>query len=366
MGRNATDDTGFAWLAPHDHAVGRARMLFALALAICALYVAAGLALLAVVLDAIEPGALTTDGGAVDAVVLAVVVACALALGALGAWTAWRRLRTRRRRIVGGRLPDREQTARVRPFLESLAEPYGIAVPRLWIVDDPAPNGASFGSPRDGDVCLTLGALRLRDDELEALCRYHVTALAARPLTLVVEAIELTLLAEWCTRIVWCSAIFGFGLALLGANRDVAAAWLVATFLLILVTRVLLVVADRALPRLLDDACELVDLETIRRSAEPEHFASLLLALLEDDRRTRCRWDVAHLWFERDVVLVDRGERVGIANGLLDGVAGGFSAVPLAGKWDRTRHGLRQRAVVAVNLADGDQRLRERLARVAH
>ena len=365
MGRGARS-TGFAWLEPHDRTARHARVLFAVAIGVCALYVLAFVALVGVIVYEVDPD--IWSGLRWSGATLTVVIALGLALAAGAALVAvrvWGIAARRSWSLVRATRPSDAQMHAVLPILTTFATPYGISVPEVWVVVDPAPNALVHGTATSGRVCFTSGAFSLDRDELEALCLFQVTALASRSFALCVATIDATLLAEWCTRLMWMTGIVGFLVGVVGAGRTVAAAYLVGIVLLVAITRPALMVADRALPGLLTDAALLVDLETIRRSAEPAAHARLLVTLLEDPRRTRSRWEIAHRWFEQDAVVL-RGPSFGLGDELIEGTTDSIGVPPLVKRWERSSgRGIVERAGAAINLADGDSRLRARFERVA-
>jgi hypothetical protein len=147
---------------------------------------------------------------------------------------------------------------------------------------------------------------------------------------------------------------------LLGVRIEVAAAYVVGTAALVVVTRPILVFAARGLVGLLDDTAELVDLETMRHSNQPAALARLLILLVKDPRRVKSRWEIAHLWFERDVVeVVDL--RTWPSRVLANIGPGDMGLAGSAGSGRRTRRALLQRAATAVDQASGDERLRHEL-----
>jgi hypothetical protein len=291
-------------------------------------------------------------------IVLGAVVVASLAITLVG----WRGLPRTTLRLAGARAPRDGEAQPVEEALATCSLAYGLPVPALWVVDDPAPNGMAFGRPHAPNVCLTTAALRLPRDELHALCMFHVTALASRTFAYATSAADLVLLGEWCTRLLWFAAPLVILSTFVGMPVDVAAAFVVGIVALVAVTRPLLAVADRGLAQLIDDAGELVDLETVRHSAEPAALAHLLLDLVEDDGQTQSRWELVHLWFERDVIE------------MVDGRGGVSRALGAISPWDigvpafvercryTSRRGLIERATTAVNLANGDTKLRARLA----
>ena len=366
--RGTDPPTGFAWLAPHDAARRDAGVLFGVALAVLGFYSFGVFALVVLVAEASAAGTAdrlaSFDIGTVVAVG-AIGIACVTA-AALFTLAAWRGARNRRARDVGTRRPTAAEAAHVRRALAEATEPYGTEPPRFAIHDDAAPNGASWVSPAGATVCLTTGALELPAAELNALCRQLVTGLASPARNRAVDAVDLVLIAERWAQFVWTIGIGAFVLAVVATNRTVAAGVLVGVVVLVLVTRPAILLATRALPGLFNRIDELIDLETTRRSADPEPLAHLLVHLLEDDRQVRTSWRVVHLWFERDAVEAvpaRGGDRVG--NGpLYLGTPG--AGTPIQRVWARTaRATLAGRARVAVNLASGDRKLRTRLDRAA-
>ena len=356
----------FAWWRPHDRASRRARILFVLAAGVLAAYLAAGAVILVVCLRAAEVGPWRQIESAADRLGPAGLTILAIAVHALVATAiaglGWMGLSRTTRRLAGARPPVIDEGIHARAALETFALARGIPAPRVWIIDDHAPNSLVFGRPRSGNVCPTTGALHLPRDELDALCANNVTALTSRTFAFATAAADLLLFAEWSTALVWGTAALVLLSSLVGLPPEVAAASVLGIMLLVAATWPILAVADRELPHLLDDAAALVDLETVRISARPSSLAHLLLHLVEDTRRVASRWEIVHLWFERDVVEIcgRAGDRT-IALGPIS-----IDRPHLAQRCGRAAgRGLIERAEIAVELANGDRELRERLERAA-
>ena len=298
------DDGGvggeFAWWEPHDRALRRARMLFLLGVVVTALYVVAPFFVVASILHA-EDSSWPGIGG--FGIVLLAVAIIAIVTGIVAA-VAWRGLPHTTLRYAGAREPTLEEARRAAAGLEPFALARGISPPTVWVVRSRAPNALACGRPGAAHVCFTTGALRLPEAEFGALCAYELTALTCRPFVYGTSAIDVVLFAEWCTRLVWSVAALALMSAAVGVPAPLAAAITTSIVVLVAVTRFALVFADRALPRLLDDAAQLVDLETVRLTEQPGAFARLLRHLLDDEHRVKTRWQIAHLWFERDEIEV--------------------------------------------------------------
>jgi hypothetical protein len=290
--------------------------------------------------------------GVVSAVLLVVVVVATTTL-VLG----WRGLSWATLGFSAARRPEPGEAHQVVANMRAFALAYGMPPPSVWVVDDPAPNALVFGRPAAGSVCVTSGALALGDVELDALCAFEVSALASRAHAYATSAADLVLLGEWCTRMLWLLLPLVALSVIFGVPGDVAVAFFVGTVLLVVMTRPLIVAAARGLVRLFDDIDELVDLETMRHTLQPASIAQLLLAMVEDPRRASSRWEIDHLWFERDVVDVDRAFAALLpeTDGLSLRAHGG--ATP--------RRALLERAGAAIDQAGGDAALTHRLERAA-
>ena len=192
-----------------------------------------------------------------------------------------------------------------------------------------------------------------------------MTALTTRAYGYATAAVDLSFAAQWWTTALWATGALALVSSILGVPPEVAAATVLGIVLLVTITKPLLSLNDRVLPRLLDDVDALCDFETVRLTDEPTALAQLLLHMLEDRRQVDCRWEVAHRWFERDVCLSAKTRARSAAQI--------WAALPftpdsdgpvLARRTARgTGRGLAARAAVAVQLAGGgDAALRARLA----
>lgn len=203
-GRSRLASTGFAWWGPHDESARRARLWFIAVAFILAMYVYAPLTIIAAVIRIAEVGpwrGVATIGNRIGTFGLVAgavaLMAASTAAIALAAWRGFRRATARR---ADARWPESEAERRVARILEGAALVNGIATPRCWIIDDPAPNALAFGRPGAGHVGITTGAFKLSDRELETLCMFEVTSLANRAYAYATSAIDVALVAEWCAR----------------------------------------------------------------------------------------------------------------------------------------------------------------------
>ncbi len=296
------------------------------------------------------------------------VIACFAALHAVIAlavvYWGWGGFDRTTRRLVGARPPEPDELAAVGPALDTFRLVRGAQPPRVWIIDDPAPNALAYGHAQNGNAAFTTGALQLPRPELDALCAYLATALTTPGYVFAVSAVDLLLLCAIATNVLWAGGILVLFSAGLGVPGLLVAISVFGIVTLVAVTRVFIVLARRTMPRLLDDVSALSDLETVRCTDQPHALAALLVHLLEDRRRVVSRWQIEHLWFERDVDE-SRPKSWSLGAQLIDFLpfTNGFSGLELP-MGANTRRSLAERAATAIELADGAPDLTERLRRV--
>jgi heat shock protein HtpX len=346
---------GFQWWEPHDKARRLARLLFVLASGIVATYV---IVLLAVALFCVWAAGLDTwetltgwgDSLGVVGVVLCIVAihaGIALLIVAIG----WNGLPRATRRLSHARVPRPDEVAHAQAVVESAAIGVGIPAPRIWVIDEQAPNALTFGRARAGNVCLTNGALQLRHDEVDALCTAQVVMLAHHTFSEAAAAAALLNVARRLTSVLWSCAIFVFLSALIGVPVGAAAGVTLGIAVVVAVTVPIITIGFRVVPHLLDHVAELGDLDTANLTAHPEALAHLLLHLLENQSRVSSAPAISHLWFERDLV-----DDVTVRPGTL--------LLTWPRRVARVSHrSLAHRAETAVELASGDSKLRARLER---
>jgi heat shock protein HtpX len=97
-------------------------------------------------------------------------------------------------RETGARIAEPEEHTEVRNLLEGLAIAGGVPVPRVAVIDDPAPNSFGVGTrPSHTVVGITTGlADRLSRDELEAVLAYEVSRIRSWDVALSSWTVALT------------------------------------------------------------------------------------------------------------------------------------------------------------------------------
>jgi hypothetical protein len=359
---------GFSWWGPHDRARRSARLLLGAIATICSLYAAVVILTVtfAVRLSEIGPwrslAAWQHDLGAARLVGAAIAVTAALA--AIIALIAAEGIAGRAIRLARARRPSAAEAAHAQSTIDNFALGVGFRAPRLGIVDDEAPNGFGAGRRRLCVVCLTTGALGLPDDELDALCSYTITSVSNRAVPLACAAADLVRVANWCTKAIWSMAGLIVVSSLLGVPVEFVALTTLVVVLLVVCTQPLLVIADRAIARLLDNSARLADLDTVRVTNQPAALARLLLTAAADDQKVATHWQIAHLWFDPDtsrppMPTWQRSIAFWTSDDDLDDTHVALRNARSA------RQMLIGRARVIVDLTSGEPKLRERLADAA-
>jgi len=114
--------------------------------------------------------------------------------------------------ISQARPATREENAFLINSVEGLAIAAGIPTPRLYIIDDTAPNAFATGrNPENAVICVTTGLIqKLNRAEIEGVLAHemaHIKAYDIRLMTLAaVLAGTIVLLADWMRRTMWLDA----------------------------------------------------------------------------------------------------------------------------------------------------------------
>lgn len=117
---------------------------------------------------------------------------------------------------AGAREADKEQYRELHNIVENLAITAGLPKPKVFIINDPAPNAFATGrNPKNSSVAVTTGLLQTLDrSELEGVIAHELAHIGNRDILLSTVAIVLvgfvTLLADYFSRM----ALFG------GLNND--------------------------------------------------------------------------------------------------------------------------------------------------
>lgn len=206
-------------------------------------------------------------------------------------------------RIVLGLTRAREVTPAEQPRLHHLAEGLAIAAgipkPRVWIVDDPAPNAFATGrDPAHASIAVTTGLIeKMNRVELEGVIAHELAHVKNRDTLVMVVAATLVgvlvLLADWTLR----SFFWGIG----GRNRDRNGGGAAGILVLVgLVAAVFMPIMAKVMQMAVSRRREfLADVTGVQMTRYPPGLISALEKLKADGTvvRTAVR-ATSHMWIE--------------------------------------------------------------------
>lgn len=192
-------------------------------------------------------------------------------------------------------------------IVEGLSIAAGIPKPRVYVVEDTAPNAFATGrDPEHAAVAVTTGLLaKFNRDELEGVIAHELSHIENRDTLVMTLAVTLVgvivLLADWVLRIMW----FGGGD---DNNKGVAAPLAIIGFVLLLIAPLVAQLMQFAISRQREF---LADADAVYLTRYPPGLIGALRKLQDDQTvvRTASR-ATAHLWIESPIALQKaRGRR---------------------------------------------------------
>lgn len=195
---------------------------------------------------------------------------------------------------------DQAQYQQLHNIVEGLSIASGVPKPRLYIVNDPAPNAFATGrNPEHGAIAVTSGLLaRMNRDELEGVLAHELSHIKNRDtlvMTIAVTSVGvIVLLADWMIRAMWWG----------GGRRNDRGGGLGAP---IAILGIVLLVISPLVAKLLQLAISrqreyLADVDAVNMTRHPEGLINALGKLGSDPTvvRTASR-ATAHLWIESPI-----------------------------------------------------------------
>lgn len=240
-------------------------------------------------------------GGGTIGVVIAIVVASAMAIGSY-----WKSDAVALR-MAHARPAPVEEFARLHNLVEGLCIASGLPKPRLYVVEDPAPNAFATGrNPEHAAVAVTTGLLeQMNRVELEGVLAHelsHVKNYDILVMTLTVTMVGIVaLLADMGMRFMWFG---GVGRRSSRDNRSSGSGPLLLVAILFLVLAPL---ATRILQAAIGRRREsLADISAVEMTRYPPGLVSALEKLRDDSAVVASgSRATAHLWIEEPVKRVE-------------------------------------------------------------
>lgn len=250
-----------------------------------------------------------TAAAAVPVLIVAAIVA---GVGSVTAWWSSDKVALASARA---RPADPAQYRDLHRLVEGLTIASGLPKPRLYVVDDPAPNAFATGrNPQNAAVAVTTGLLqRMNRRQLEAVLAHEIGHIRNNDLLTATIAVTMAgatmLLADLARRSLW----WGGGRRRSSRDRSsggggpIAIVLLIASLLVILLAPVAAQLIRYAVSRQRE---YLADATSVEFTRDPAAMISALQALEDDTTviRTASR-ATAHLWIEEPNDLARRANR---------------------------------------------------------
>lgn len=255
---------------------------------------------------------LVIGGGGVLGLVIAVPVA------ALGAFLSYWKSDTIALSMSRARPADPVQYARLHNLVEGLCIASGLPKPRVYVIDDEAPNAFATGrNPRHAAIAVTTGLLeKMNRVELEGVVAHELAHIKNYDILISTLAVTMVgvvaVLADLGVRLLW----WGGGRRRYASNDrhgNAAMAWLLIPALLLLVLSPLVAKLMQATVGRRREA--LADMSGVEMTRYPPGLISALEKLRDDSTVVHAHSRAtAHLWIEEPSPLDTSEGRVGLLN----------------------------------------------------
>jgi heat shock protein HtpX len=244
----------------------------------------------------------------------------ALVVAGVGAFAAYWKSDAVALRMSRARPADPSEYARLHNIVEGLCIAGGLPKPRLYIIDDPAPNAFATGrDPRHAAVAVTTGLLeRMNRIELEGVIAHELSHIKNYDILVSTLAVTLVgtviLIADFAIRMMW----WGGGRNRSGdrENGGPAAIFAVVGFLLLLLSPIIARIMQAAVSRRRESLADVTGVSLTR------YPPGLIAALekLRDDQTVVASGSraTAHLWIESPIARTREEGRLAGFNRLFD------------------------------------------------
>jgi heat shock protein HtpX len=245
--------------------------------------------------------------------VIALVVSAAIAFGSY--WNADKIAL----RVSRAKPADPEQYKRLYNLVEGLCIAGGLPKPRIYIVDDPAPNAFATGrDPNHAAIAVTTGLLEMMNRvELEGVIAHELSHIKNYDILVSTLAVTLVgavaLLADVTIRMMWWN---GGRVRRDGDRNDSGNPLAFVGFALLILAPLLARVMQAAVSRRRET---LADVSACQLTRYPPGLISALEKLKADSTVTHSATRAtAHLWIEQPMPGVQEGGRLGGINRMFD------------------------------------------------
>lgn len=251
-----------------------------------------------------------------------IALVVALLLAGVGSFTAWWKSDAIALRMSHAREADEVEHARLHNLVEGLCIAGGLPKPRVYVVDDEAPNAFATGrDPKHGAIAVTTGLLAKLDRvELEGVLAHELSHIKNRDTlvsTLAVTLVgALALLSDFMLRFLWWGGPRHRNDRSGGGGGGPAAALAIVGFVLIAVSPLLAKVMQAAVSRRRE---ALADVSGVSLTRYPPGLISALEKLRDDTTIVHsASRATAHLWIESPLARTSTEGRLAWLNRLYD------------------------------------------------
>jgi heat shock protein HtpX len=214
---------------------------------------------------------------------------------------------------------DPEQYKRLHNLVEGLCIAAGLPKPRVYIIDDPAPNAFATGrNPRHAAIAVTTGLLqKMNRVELEGVLAHELSHIRNYDILVSTLAVTLVgavaLLTDTAIRLMWWN---GGRVRREGDRSDGANPLAFVGFALLIFAPILARLMQATISRQRET---LADVSAVQLTRYPPGLISALEKLREDTTVTHsASTATAHMWIEQPLSGVRDGGRLKKVHGLFD------------------------------------------------
>ncbi len=226
----------------------------------------------------------------------------AMAISLAMAWAAFWESDRLALAVSRARPADAVEYRQLHNIVEALAIGAGLPAPRLYIIDDPAPNAFATGrNPAHGAIAVTTGLLqKMNRDELEGVLAHELSHIKNRDTLVMTVAVVsvgvIVLLSSWLLRALWWGVPLGGRSERRGGGGNAGVIIAVLGLLLLIVAPIVARIMQFAISRRRE---YLADADAVLLTRYPDGLIAALQKLHDDQTVVRSATHAtAHLWIE--------------------------------------------------------------------
>lgn len=239
--------------------------------------------------------------------------AIALIISAVMAFTSYWKSDSIALRVSRAKPADEQVYKRLHNLVEGLCIAGGLPKPRVYVIDDPAPNAFATGrNPKHAAIAVTSGLLEKLDRvELEGVLAHELSHIKNYDILVSTLAVTLVgtvaILTDLAIRMMWWN---GGRVSRSGDRNDRGNPLAIIGFVLLLVSPIIARAMQAAVSRRRET---LADVSAVRMTRYPPGLISALEKLQADNTETHsASMATAHMWIEQPLSGVKDAGRLGM------------------------------------------------------